>query len=328
MRFALMCEPQQGLSYAELLALARAAGAAGFEAFFRSDHYLSFPGGSGRPTTDAWATLAGLARETEGIRLGTLVSPVTFRLPGPFAKLVATVDEMSGGRIEAGLGAGWNTAEHAAHGIPFPPLVERYDRLEETLAIVHGLWTEPDGWAFAGRFWEVEGALFRPDPATPARRHPHLIVGGDGKPRGLRLAATYADEYNISSVGPERAREVRVALTEACAAVGRDPAEVAFSAMAGVLVGADAAELAERTRAVLAATGAAHDRAAAEAWLEARRGRWIIGRPEEALERIAAFAGAGVERIMLQDFLPWDLDQVALLGREILPWEAGWPAPA
>ncbi|HEX5466425.1 MAG TPA: TIGR03560 family F420-dependent LLM class oxidoreductase [Candidatus Limnocylindrales bacterium] len=319
MRLALMCEPQQGLRYVESLALARAAETARFEALFRSDHYLSFPGDSGRPTTDAWATLAGLARETATIRLGALVSPITFRLPGPFAKLVTTIDEMAGGRIEAGLGAGWNEAEHRAHGIPFPPLRERYDRLEESLAVIHGLWTEPDGWSRPGRWWSVEGAVYRPSPAIGERRHPHLIVGGDGKPRGLRLAATYADEYNISSVPPERTAEVREALRATCADVGRDPAQVAFSAMVGVLVGRDEADLRERTSAVLAAVGAAADARSAEAWLAERRPRWIIGTPDEAVARIEAFAAAGVERIMLQDFLPWDLDQVALLGREILP---------
>ena len=319
MRFAVMCEPQQGLSYAELLALASTSEEVGFEAFFRSDHYLSFPGGSGRPTTDAWATLAGLARETTAIRLGVLVSPITFRMPGPLAKLVTTVDEMSGGRVEVGLGAGWNDAEHRAHGIPFPPLRERFDRLEEQLALVHGLWTEPDGWDFEGRFWSVQDACYRPTPATPARRHPHLIVGGEGKPRGLRLAAAWSDEYNLSSVGPEGAATAREGLTAACAAIGRDPREVAYSAMVGVLVGADEAELSERTRQVLTATGAASDAVAAEAWLAARRPRWIMGTLDEAVEQVVAYAAAGVERLMLQDFLPRDLEHVKLLGRELLP---------
>ena len=173
MRFALMSEPQQGLTYDEILALARAAEAAGFEAYFRSDHYGSFPGAAGRPTTDAWATLAGLARDTSRIRLGTLVSPVTFRLPGNLAKVVATVDEMSGGRVELGHRCGLERAkEHAAHGFPFPSLGERYDMLEETLAIIHGLWAEPDGWTYEGRHWQVRGAAFRASPARAARRHP------------------------------------------------------------------------------------------------------------------------------------------------------------
>ncbi len=199
MRFALMTEPQQGLSYDEVLALARAAEAAGLEAFFRSDHYASFPGPAGQPTTDAWATLAGLARETSTIQIGSLVSPVTFRIPGAFAKMTATVNEMSGGRLEVGMGAGWNEEDHDQLGIPFPPLKERYDRFEESLAIVHGLWTEPDGWNYQGSTWQVRDALFRPRPTSPGRRHPNLILGGDGGPRLARLVATYADEFNRTS---------------------------------------------------------------------------------------------------------------------------------
>ncbi|MCA1588659.1 MAG: LLM class flavin-dependent oxidoreductase [Chloroflexi bacterium] len=172
-----MTEPQQGLSYDEILALARIAEAAGLEAFFRSDHYASFPGESGLPTTDAWATLAGLARETERILLGTLVSPITFRLPGNLAKVIQTVDEMSGGRIEAGFGAGWNEDEHAQLGIPFPPLRERYDMLEEQLAIIHGLWTEPDGWSHNGKRWQVRGARRHGEITRGGRRHPPIILG-------------------------------------------------------------------------------------------------------------------------------------------------------
>src|SRR5918994_2914325 len=175
MRYALMTEPQQGLSYAEILAAARAAEAAGIEAFFRSDHYASFPGGSGKPTTDAWTTVAGLARETSTIRLGVLVSPVTFRIPGSLAKVVQTVDEMSGGRIEAGFGAGWNDEEHRQLGMPFPPIGERYDMLEEQMALIHGLWTEPDGWSSDGPRWPVDGSVQHGEIRRGGRRHPHII---------------------------------------------------------------------------------------------------------------------------------------------------------
>jgi F420-dependent oxidoreductase-like protein len=203
MRFALMTEPQQGLAYEEVLALARTAESAGFEAFFRSDHYTSFPGEAGLPTTDAWTTLAGLARETSRIRLGVLVSPVTFRSPGLLAKVVTTVDEMSGGRVEVGLGAGWNEKEQAEYGFPFPDLRTRFDMLEEQLEILHGLWTEPAGWSFEGRSWQIRGAQLAPRPVTrPARRHPNLIVGGAGKPRSARLAARWADECNVSGTAP------------------------------------------------------------------------------------------------------------------------------
>src|SRR6187402_1038011 len=161
MRFALMTEPQQGIDYQEILALAQAAEAGGFEAFFRSDHYTSFPGATGRHTTDAWATLAGIARETTRIHLGTLVSPVTFRIPGELAKVAATVDEMSGGRVEVGVGGGWNEPEHAQLGLPYPDTKTRIDQMEEELVILRGLWVEPDGWSFEGVHWQVPGSLFR-----------------------------------------------------------------------------------------------------------------------------------------------------------------------
>lgn len=312
MRFALMTEPQQGLSYADILAAARAAEAAGLEAFFRSDHYTSFPGEAGQPTTDAWATLAGLARETSSIRIGSLVSPVTFRIPGSFAKLVATVDEMSGGRVEVGMGAGWNEQEHRELGIPFPPLRERYDRLEEALAIVHGLWTQPDGWSLDGAHWQVRDAMFRPRPTFGGGHHPHLILGGDGGPRLSRLVATYADEYNRGSASPERVTVAYANVRDACRALKRDPDSVVYSAMVGVLIGETEADVADRVRGVLAFTGAGDD---AEAWLAARRERWVLGTLDQAAERIRALEGAGVQRIMLQDFLPRDLDMVALMGR-------------
>ena len=192
MRYALMTEPQQGLSYDEILAVARTAEESGLEAFFRSDHYASFPGGAGKPTTDAWTTLAGLARETSTIRLGVLVSPVTFRVPGSLAKVIQTVDEMSGGRVEAGFGAGWNEDEHAQLGIGFPPLGERYDMLEEQLAIIHGLWTEPDGWWFDGEHWQVHGveAPRRDRPRRPPASAHHLRRQGRAPARGRSSPAT------------------------------------------------------------------------------------------------------------------------------------------
>ncbi len=308
-----MSEPQQGLSYDEILALATTAEEAGIEAFFRSDHYTSFPGEAGLPTTDAWATLAGLARETSTIHLGTLVSPVTFRIPGPFAKLVATVAEMSGGRVEVGLGAGWNEREHRELGIPFPSLGERYDRLEEALAIVHGLWTEPDGWSFDGIHWQVRGSRFHPRPSGTGVRHPHLILGGDGGPRLSRLVATYADEFNRQSATPERVRAAYANVRAACADVGRDPDEVVYSAMVGVLVAENEADLRQRVQDVVAATG--EKAGDAESWLAERRGRWIMGSADEAWERLRGLESAGVQRVMLQDFLPRDLDMVRLIGR-------------
>jgi F420-dependent oxidoreductase-like protein len=315
MRYALMSEPQQGLAYEEILALARAVEAAGLEAYFRSDHYGSFPGPGDRPTTDAWATLAGLARETSRIRLGTLVSPVTYRLPGNLAKLVATVDEMSGGRVELGLGAGWHAEEHAAHGFAFPALAERYDMLEETLAIIHGLWAEPDGWSYEGRYWQVRDAGFRARPARGGRPHPPIILGGEGGPRFAALAARYADEVNISSATPERVRGAYARVRAACVAIGRDPEQLTYSAMVGVLVGETSRDVEARIHDQLAFTADEGDTGDAAAWLEDRRGRWVIGTPDEARARVDALAAAGVERLMLQDFLPRDLAMVADIGR-------------
>jgi F420-dependent oxidoreductase-like protein len=313
-----MTEPQQGLSYDDQLAIVQRAEAAGFETFFRSDHYQSFPGPAGEPTTDAWAVLAGLARETSHIGLGVLVSPVTFRHAGNLAKVATTVDHMSGGRIEFGLGAGWNEEEHRQLGLPFPPIAERADLLEDNLAILHGLWGEPDGWSYAGKHVKVDGALFYPKPVdVPGRprlpngaARPRLLVGGEGSPRSMRIAARYADEFNLSSSSPDRAREKFAALSAICEAAGRDPATMAQSTMAGVLIGRDEAEYKRRQRDLLTAFD---DVDAGEEWFHARGQRWIVGTPDRAREMVARFAEAGAERIMLQDFVPRDLDMIDLM---------------
>ena len=323
MRFALMTEPQQGLSYREQLAIARRAEAAGFEAFFRSDHYESFPGAADDPTTDAWTVLAGLARETEKIALGVLVSPVGYRRPGHLAKVVTTVDEMSGGRIEVGLGAGWHEQEHRRHGFAFPEIAERADDLEEQLQVLHGLWGEPDGWSFHGRHHTVEDARLRPRPLAAAGRprsdagflRPRILVGGSGKPRSMRIAARWADEFNVTSSDPEQVADAYARLDEACAAVGRDSTTISRSAMIGVLVGRDAGEVARRERELLAALGAQE---AGDDWLTERRERWIHGTPDQARRTVERFAAVGVERIMLQDFLPRDLEMVDLLAGELI----------
>ena len=318
MRCALMTEPQQGLSYADILAVVQTAEQAGFEAFFRSDHYASFPGATGQPTTDAWATLAGLARETTRIHLGTLVSPVTFRLPGNLAKVVATVAEMSGGRLEVGVGAGWNEGEHRQLGLRFPDVRERFDMLEEQLAILHGLWTEPDGWSYQGKHWQVENALFYPKPpAPPGRRHPNLLIGGDGGPRMARLVATFADEFNLTSGAVHLVEPAYARLREKCLELGRDPDSLTYSMMTGVLIGRDEAEVRARVTELLKALGGATG-ADPEAWLAQRRGRWVMGTPDEARERVAALEAVGVQRLMLQDFLPRDLDMVRLMGEVFL----------
>lgn len=323
MRFALQIEPQQGLSYAEQLAVAKRAEANGFETLFRSDHYASFPGPAGRPTTDAWAVLAGLARDTERIGLGTLVSPVTFRHPGNLAKVATTVDEMSGGRLEVGVGAGWNELEHRQFGLPFPPIRERADLLEDQLAILRGLWGEPDGWSYQGHVVSIADANFKPRPVdVPGRprtaiggARPRILVGGEGSPRSYRLAARYADEFNLSSAsGPDRIREVYAELDAACEAIARDPATLTRSAMTGVLVGRDDAEMKERVAAMIRALGADAD----DGWLEERELRWVTGTPDQTREMVSRLAAAGVERLMLQDFLPWDLDMIDVMGETLL----------
>src|SRR5215208_4816964 len=314
-----MTEPQQGLTYEEQLAIVQRAESLGFESFFRSDHYQSFPGPSGEPTTEAWAVLAGLARETSTITLGTLVSPVTFRLIGNLAKVVTTVDEMSGGRVEFGLGAGWNEQEHRQLGLPFPEISERADILEEHLQVLRGLWGEPDGWSFEGPHVRIEDAQFYPKPVDRPGRpksangtpRPWLLAGGGGSPRSMRIAARYADEFNLSSSSPERAREKFDALSGACEAIGRDPASITRSVMAGVLVGRDDDEVKRRQHELLAAFGNVD---AGEDWFQERAERWVYGTPDEARAQVKRFEDAGAERMMLQNFIARDLEMVDLLG--------------
>lgn len=323
MRFALMLESQQGLSYGDHLAIARRAEANGLEALFRSDHFQSFPGPAGRPTTDAWTIMAGLARETDRIGLGVLVSPVTFRHPGAFAKVVTTVDEMSGGRIEVGVGAGWNELEHRQLGLAFPPIKGRADLMEDELAILHGLWGEPDGWSYDGHQVSIQDAQFHPKPVdVPGRprtpiggARPRLLVGSSGSPRSYRLAARYADEFNLSSAGPDRARDAFAAVDAACVAIGRDPSTLARSSMTGVLIGRNEAEMAERLSAAVRAFGSGADD---RAWLDERLERWITGTPEQARDAVRRFEAAGVERIMLEDFLPRDLDMIDVMGEVLV----------
>jgi alkanesulfonate monooxygenase SsuD/methylene tetrahydromethanopterin reductase-like flavin-dependent oxidoreductase (luciferase family) len=322
-RFALMIEPQQGLTYEEQLEIARRAERLGFEALFRSDHYANFPGDADGPATDAWSVLAGLARETSTIHLGTLVSPVTFRHPGNLVKVVTTVDHMSGGRVEIGVGAGWNEADHLPLGLAFPPIGERADLLEDQLAMLHGLLTEDDGWTWTGHQLSVTGGRLRPRgverpgrPAEHGRLRPWIITGGDGSPRGLRIAARYADEFNLSSSSPERTAEKMAALDDACRAAGRDPSSLIRSAMVGTMMAATETDLHARRDAMLGTFAMAD--ADADEWLASRRKRWIVGTPDEARAMVARYAAAGVERLMLQDFLPWDLDMIELMGSELV----------
>lgn len=306
MLLRIFTEPQQGASYDDLLAVARAAEDLGFDAFFRSDHFLVMGGGDGLPgPTDAWVTLGGIARETSRIRLGTLLTSATFRLPGVLAVTVAEVDAMSDGRVELGLGAGWYEAEHTAYGVPFPPLGDRFTRLEEQLAIVTGLWSTPVGERFS---FEGEHYLLTDSPALPKPRQqpgPPIIVGGHGPKRTPRLAARYASEFNVafSSIPDTAAAFGRV--RQACADAGRDPASLVYSAAQVVCCGRDAAEIARRAGAI----GRDVDELA-------RNG--LCGTPDEVVARLAELADAGVERVYLQILDLSDLDHLALIGEKVL----------
>jgi F420-dependent oxidoreductase-like protein len=308
MRVALMIEGQEGVSWEQWLALATAAEEAGIEALFRSDHYLSLEAPRERASLDAWTTLAGLAARTSRIRLGSLVSPATFRHPSVLAKAVATVDHISGGRVELGLGAGWMELEHRAYGFDFPPTPERVARFAEQLEIVHRVWTE-NAPSFAGRFYTLVECSGLPKPVQ--RPRPPIIVGGSARPGTTRPAARFADEYNTVFAGPDEAAVRRRRLDEACEAEGRDPATLPLSVMTGFLIGADDGELRERARR-LAGDGA-------EDVLARYRESGVAGTPSEVVERLRAYEEAGVVRLMLQHLLHDDLEPIAVLGNEVLP---------
>jgi F420-dependent oxidoreductase-like protein len=306
MKVRIFVEPQQGATYEQLLAVARATEALGFDAFFRSDHYLAM-GGDGLPgPTDAWVTLAALARETTRIRLGTLVSSATFRWPGVLAITVAQVDAMSGGRVELGLGTGWYDGEHTAYGIPFPALGERFERLEEQLAILTGLWATPVGekFSYSGAHYSLADSPALPKPLQKPR--PPLIVGGAGATRTPRLAAAYADEFNVPFHGVADTQAQFTRVREACVQRDRDPASLRFSAAQVVCCGADETEIAARARAIgrevdeLRANGAA-------------------GTPEEVAARLRELGAAGAETVYLQVLDLDDLDHLALLSERVLP---------
>jgi F420-dependent oxidoreductase-like protein len=306
MLLRIFTEPQEGASYGTLLSVAQAAERLGFDAFFRSDHYLSMDGPGLPGPTDAWVTLAALARETSRLRLGTLMSPVTFRLPGPLAIIAAQVDQMSGGRVELGLGTGWFDAEHAAYGIPFPPVAERFGRLEEQLKIIIGLWETPEGgtFSFHGSYYTLDGSPALPKPAQ--RPRPPVLLGGGGQRRTPQLAARFADEYNIpfASVADSVAAFGRV--RDACQETGRDPGALVYSAAQTVCCARDAAGLARRA----AAIGQP---------LDDLRRTGLAGSPAEIVDKLGQFAGAGGTRAYLQVLDLRDLDHLELIAAEVMP---------
>ena len=298
-------EPQQGATYDTLLAVARRAEQLGFGAFFRSDHYLKMGDVSGEPgPTDAWITLAGLARDTSTIRLGTLVTPVTFRAPGVLAISVAQVDQMSGGRVELGLGAGWYEAEHASNAIAFPPLAARFDSLEDQLAIIDGMWRTPIGGEFShqGRVHAVVGSPGLPKPVQDPLP---ILMGGRGAKRTPALAARYAAEFNLPFAPLDDFVAQTARVREACGSIGRDR-PIVMSAALVVCVGSDEAEVARRAAAI--------GREPAEL-----RQNGAAGTPEEAAATLRAFRDAGAERIYLQVLDLDDLEHLDLIAGAVAP---------
>jgi F420-dependent oxidoreductase-like protein len=306
MELRVFTEPQQGASYDDLLAVARRAEDLGFAAFYRSDHYLAM-GTDGLPgPTDAWTTLAGLARETTTIRLGTLMSSATFRLPGPLAITVAQVDQMSGGRVELGIGAGWYEAEHTAYGIPFPDTAERFDRLEETLAVVTGLWTTPPGetFSFTGEHYHLTDSPALPKPVQSPR--PPVLVGGVGPRRTPTLAARFADEFNVpfSSLDVTRRQFDRV--RDACRAAGREPSSMTLSNALVLCCGRDEAEIGRRAAAI------GRD-------VDELRENGLAGTPAEVVDKLGRYGEAGADRVYLQLLDLDDLEHLDLVADQIMP---------
>jgi F420-dependent oxidoreductase-like protein len=296
-------EPQQGASYEDQLRVAQSAEELGFGAFFRSDHFLSMGDGDGLPgPSDSWVTLGALARETSRIRLGTMVTAATFRLPGPLAIAVAQVDRMSGGRVEFGFGTGWFGAEHRAYGIAFPDVPERFDRFAEQLEIIDGLWRTPAGqtYSFAGTHYQVADSPGLPKPAQSPR--PPIILGGRGKKRSAALAARFADEYNVS-FDRSATRGIIENVRAASAQTGR---ELVYSAAQTVCLGRDDAEVRRRADAI----GRDVDELLSDG---------LGGTPAQVIDRIGEFAGWGCTRMYLQVLDLADLDHLELIASEVLP---------
>jgi len=306
MQLHVFSEAQEGATYEDLLRVARAAESLGFAGFFRSDHYLGIMG-DGRPgPTDAWVTLAGLARETNHIRLGTLVSPATFRLPGPLAVMVAEVDAMSGGRVELGLGSGWYASEHRAYGIPFPDLRTRFDMLSEQLEIIDGLWRTPVGerFSFRGAHYQLTDSPALPKPVQSPR--PPIILGGLGRKRSARLVARFANEFNVAWSPLADTSEIFTRLKANLADTDRDPASLAYSAGQIICVGKDEADVRRRAAVLRQDAGTL-------------RTSGLAGTPAEVVDKIGQLANLGVSRIYLQFLDLTDISQLELIAAEVLP---------
>ncbi|MBD8219983.1 LLM class F420-dependent oxidoreductase [Microbacterium sp. CFBP 13617] len=305
MEYCLFTEPQQGFSYDDQLAFAQSAERHGLDGFFRSDHYLRMGEGDPQPgPTDAWTTLAGLARETSRIRLGTLVSSVTYRVPAILAIQVAQIDAMSGGRVELGLGTGWFEREHAAYGIPFP--AKRFDLLEEQLQVVTGLWQTPDAetFSFDGEHYRLDAAPALP---RPVQSPVPVIVGGGGPKRTPALAARYATEFNIGFVAEDQISAAFARVRAACETAERDPATLKLSVALPTIVGTDDAEI-ERRVAAIGQTRAQFD-----------NGANLIGTPAQIADKVERLRALGAERVYFQLVDLRDVAHADLVGTELLP---------
>lgn len=304
MDLRIFTEPQQGASYDDLLAVAQTAERVGFSSFFRSDHFLKMGGVTGLPgPTDSWVTLGALARETTTIRLGTLVTSATFRYPGPLAVSVAQVDQMSGGRVEFGFGAGWYETEHQSYAIPFPPLGERFERFEEQLAIITGLWAADPTFSYNGKHYQVAGSPGLPKPAQAGG--PPIIIGGGGAKKTPRLAATYAAEFNAGFQSVENASKLYANVRSACEARGRDPQSIVMSSALVACCGETPAEIERR------ATSIGRE-------VEDLRKNGLCGTPAEIVEKLHQWNAIGAPRVYLQILDLADLAHVELLAAEVL----------
>ncbi len=307
-----MIEGQEDVTWQDWLALAAACEEHGVGTMFRSDHYLSVDDRRERGSLDAWGTITALGAVTEALRLGTMVSPATFRHPAVLAKAAVTADHVSGGRVELGIGAGWWEREHELYGFDLPPVGPRMDALEEQMQVIRGHWAEGP-FSFEGRSFRAHELDAQP---KPLQRPLPLILGGRGGPRSLRLAARYADEYNTVMATAAEIADLRRRLDAACEAEGRDPATLPLSMMTGWLVGADLAELHDRAARLAEWEG---ETGGAEAFIAGLRDATILGTTDQAIEQLRALEAAGLTRLMGQHLLHRDLDAVELMGRQIAP---------
>ncbi|WP_100525165.1 LLM class F420-dependent oxidoreductase [Mycobacteroides abscessus] len=308
MDFRVFVEPQQGATYSDQLRVAQAAEELGFSAFFRSDHYLAMGGADGLPgPTDAWVTLGAIARETTAIRLGTLVTSATFRHPGPLAVTVAQVDEMSSGRVDFGLGAGWFSEEHEAYAIPFPSLGERFDRLEEQLEILTGLWTTPTGdtYSYAGKHYTVTDSPALPKPVQEP--HPPIVIGGLGVKRTPALAARFATEFNLPFPPVDVITDQYARVAHAVEAAGRPADSMTYSAAFALCIGDTDADIARR---------AANIGREVE---EITENSPLAGTPDAVAEKLSIYVDAGVQRVYVQLLDIRDLDHLEFFASTVIP---------